>query len=97
MAYDFLVYNIFSNDNGMQPKQKNFQNMEVIGDTIPYIILYCILYESIKNLQFSIINLYFLSKITFCMNFGTPKWKHDNRNNSSFGFDIEHIRDRRLE
>ena len=26
-------------------------------------ILYCILYDSIKNLQFLIINLYFLSKL----------------------------------
>ncbi|XP_059550569.1 cAMP-specific 3',5'-cyclic phosphodiesterase 4D isoform X5 [Myotis daubentonii] len=30
---------------------------------IPYVSLYCILYESIKNLQFLIINLCFLSKL----------------------------------
>ena len=34
-----------------------------ILDMLPYITLYCILYESIKNLQFLIINLCFLSKI----------------------------------
>ena len=47
----------------MRMCQQSHEGHTMYEYAIPYITLYCIFYESIKNLQFLTINLCFLSKL----------------------------------